>query len=197
MPLRPVPRILSASAQQPRPRRRRRGLRAVAVAALGVAAILLASTAVNLALEQSEKSATVAYGEQIHINAGAINVVRSGNAGPTIVMLSGLGTAAPALDFAPLIRELGGFRTVVVEGFGYGYSDMSARPRTPSRTTKPPRAGPPAPPASQIQLRQPLPTTSGHAFLQPRAWSAGPRLWGTGNPRATATPQPNASRCVR
>ncbi|MEC5181729.1 alpha/beta fold hydrolase [Arthrobacter sp. CG_A4] len=55
---------------------------------------------------------------------------RNGHAGQSIVLLSGLGTAAPVLDFAPLIRELGDFNVTVVEGFGYGYSDLSASERT-------------------------------------------------------------------
>lgn len=59
-----------------------------------------------------------------------MNVYRNGHPGQPIVLLSGLGTAAPALDFAPLIRELGGFEVIVVEGFGYGYSDMEASERT-------------------------------------------------------------------
>jgi pimeloyl-ACP methyl ester carboxylesterase len=56
--------------------------------------------------------------------------VRGGTGGQPIVLLSGLGTPAPGLDFAPLIRELNGFEVIVVEGFGYGYSDMEAGPRT-------------------------------------------------------------------
>jgi len=52
-----------------------------------------------------------------------------------MVLLSGLGTAAPALDFAPLIRQLRDYNVFVVEGFGYGYSDMSARPRTVQNIT--------------------------------------------------------------
>jgi pimeloyl-ACP methyl ester carboxylesterase len=52
-----------------------------------------------------------------------------------MVLLSGLGTAAPALDFAPLIRLLGAYNVIVVEGFGYGYSDLSARPRTVQNIT--------------------------------------------------------------
>ena len=64
-----------------------------------------------------------------------MNVWRNGHAGPTMVLLSGLGTAAPALDFAPLIRQLGAYNVIVVEGFGYGYSDMSARPRTVQNIT--------------------------------------------------------------
>ena len=42
----------------------------------------------------------------------------------------GLGTAAPALDFGPLVRQLEGYRVVVVEGFGYGYADLTAPERT-------------------------------------------------------------------
>jgi pimeloyl-ACP methyl ester carboxylesterase len=64
-----------------------------------------------------------------------MNVWRNGHAGPTMVLLSGLGTAAPALDFAPLIRQLGDYNVFVVEGFGYGYSDMKARPRTVQNIT--------------------------------------------------------------
>jgi pimeloyl-ACP methyl ester carboxylesterase len=52
-----------------------------------------------------------------------------------VVLLTGLGTAAPALDFAPLVRRLGAYDVIVVEGFGYGYSDMSARPRTVQNIT--------------------------------------------------------------
>jgi pimeloyl-ACP methyl ester carboxylesterase len=92
--------------------------------------LVLASTAANLIIEGVEKSNSVAYGQKIRISEGDINVVRSGDKGPTLVLLTGLGTAAPGLDFAPLIRELNGFQTVVVEPFGYGYSDTSARPRT-------------------------------------------------------------------
>jgi len=50
--------------------------------------------------------------------------------GQPIVLLSGLGTPAPGLDFAPLARELSGFDVIAVEGFGYGYSDMEAPPRS-------------------------------------------------------------------
>ncbi|BCW71607.1 alpha/beta hydrolase [Arthrobacter sp. NicSoilB8] len=100
------------------------------VVALSVTGLLLASTGMNLILEQTEKSGAAAYGEKVRISGGTVNVTRTGNAGPTIVLLSGLGTPAPGLDFAPLIRELGGYQVIAVEGFGYGYSDMAARPRT-------------------------------------------------------------------
>ena len=58
--------------------------------------------------------------------------------GPEITVLPGPSkpVTAQALDFAPLIRELGGFGVIVVEGFGYGYSDMNASERT-NRTSAP------------------------------------------------------------
>ncbi len=49
----------------------------------------------------------------------------------TIVLLSGLGTAAPVLDFEPLINQMAkNHKVVVVEPFGYGWSDMTEKERT-------------------------------------------------------------------
>lgn len=114
------------------PRRKRRWLRRLGIAALVVLGLVLASAVANAALEAQEKATTPAYGERIAVAGGSLNVVRNGNAqqGPPIILLSGLGTAAPGLDFAPLIRELSGFDVMVVEGFGYGYSDLEASART-------------------------------------------------------------------
>jgi pimeloyl-ACP methyl ester carboxylesterase len=91
----------------------------------------LASTAANSFLEQQEKSSLAPYGDLVEVAGGAVNVYRAGIEGAQpLVLLTGLGTTAPALDFAPLIRELGSYDVIVVEGFGYGYSDMSAPERT-------------------------------------------------------------------
>ena len=137
MPSRPLfHRTHSAPDQPPRRRRTRRALRVTGVTALAVAGLLLVSTSANLIMEGAEKSNSAPYGEKVRIKEGIINVSRSGHTGPVIVLLSGLGTPAPALDFAPLIRELGGFQSVVVEGFGYGYSDTAARPRTVENITE-------------------------------------------------------------
>ena len=98
-------------------------------------ALVLASASINLILTKQEKSRFAPYGQRVSVDGGNVNVWRNGHAGPTMVLLSGLGTAAPALDFAPLIRQLGDYNVFVVEGFGYGYSDMSARPRTVQNIT--------------------------------------------------------------
>lgn len=117
-------------------RPRRRWLRRFGIAALALVAVVAVSASFNLVMEKREKSATKPYGERVPVAGGAMNVWQNGRTGrPTIVLLSGLGTPAPALDFAPLIRELGDYNVVVVEGFGYGYSDMKARPRTVDNIT--------------------------------------------------------------
>ena len=110
-------------------RRIKRTLWIVGIAAAAVIVAVLISTATNALFEQTER-AQPSYGERVDAGDGALNVVRHGTTGPTIVMLSGYGTAAPGLDFAPLIRALDGYQVVVVEGFGYGHSDTTAPPRT-------------------------------------------------------------------
>lgn len=103
------------------------------VLAAATLALVLASTAANLVMERSERASIPSNGERVQVSGGALNVYRTAAAtgsGRTLVLLSGLGTAAPALDFSPLIRELDDFNVVVVEGFGYGYSDTTRKPRT-------------------------------------------------------------------
>lgn len=117
------------------PRRHRRA-RAAGIVALTAAALVLSCTIVNGALNTSERTTTPAYGQRTAVTGGSVNVYRHGDIGPTIVMLSGARTASPAIDFAPLIRELDGYQVVVMEGFGYGYADSSTpRPRTVENIT--------------------------------------------------------------
>jgi pimeloyl-ACP methyl ester carboxylesterase len=111
-------------------KKRRRGLRVIGIAALVVLGLILVSTAVNGILERTEKSTLAPYGERVGVSGGSLNVYRNGQEGQPIVLLSGLGTPAPGLDFAPLVRELSGYDVLVVEGFGYGYSDMAASARS-------------------------------------------------------------------
>ena len=128
-PKREAPKDADSVPRRRRPRRRK-GLRILAAAVLTAIGLGLASTGANLLLERQERASITPYGERVEITGGAVNVYRNGQPGQPIVLLSGLGTAAPALDFAPLIRELGDFNVTVVEGFGYGYSDMSASERS-------------------------------------------------------------------
>ena len=117
-----------------RPRRQRRLRFVGALFVVGTAA-LVASTATNLILERVEQSQITPYGHRISVGNGALNVVQNGQSGPPLVLLSGLGTAAPGLDFAPLVRQLDDYSVTIVENFGYGYSDQTAPARTVENIT--------------------------------------------------------------
>jgi pimeloyl-ACP methyl ester carboxylesterase len=108
----------------------RRLARFAGFAALGLLVLVLVSTGLSAVLTQYERTSTDPYGRRVAVEGGSVNVVDHAADGPTVVLLSGLGTPAPALDFGPLVRELDGYRVVVVEGFGYGYADMAAPERT-------------------------------------------------------------------
>ena len=93
---------------------RKRFLRILATVGIGVAALVLFSTASNLIMGTVERSSISPYGETVSIDSGDVNVWVAGNGEETIVLLSGYGTAAPTLDFAPLTKQLQIHHTVVV-----------------------------------------------------------------------------------
>ncbi|MFS0868719.1 alpha/beta fold hydrolase [Paenibacillus xylanilyticus] len=72
-----------------------------------------------------------AIGQYVQIENQRMHVYTKGNGPNTIVLFSGLGTASPVLDFEPLINEMSKHnRVVVLEPFGYGWSDKTDRKRT-------------------------------------------------------------------
>lgn len=53
-----------------------------------------------------------------------------GGGDKTLVFMSGSGTSSPILDFISLARELkDDYRVVIVEKFGYGFSDITNESR--------------------------------------------------------------------
>ena len=112
-----------------------RALRTTTVAVAILLVLASVSTVANAGITSSEKSELVPYGQKVTIASGDINVYRNGGSGPTMVLLSGYGTAAPAVDFAPLVRELDAFDVIVVERFGYGYSDLDVPDRSIENVT--------------------------------------------------------------
>ncbi|MFF1574251.1 alpha/beta fold hydrolase [Leifsonia sp. NPDC058292] len=99
---------------------------------VAVPALTLATTSiVNAVATRSEESSIEPYGQRVPVGGKQMNVVISGHGGETIVLLPGLGTAAPGLDFQPLIEDLGAtHRVIAVEPFGTGLSDQTDAPRT-------------------------------------------------------------------
>ncbi|MGG4491216.1 alpha/beta hydrolase [Metabacillus idriensis] len=72
-----------------------------------------------------------APGELVEVDGMNMHVYTKGEGENTIVLLSGLGTAAPVLDFEPLINEMAKHSKIVVaEPFGYGWSDLTTKKRT-------------------------------------------------------------------
>lgn len=99
---------------------------------VAVVVLALATTGiVNVVATNAEADKIESYGQLVDVDGKEMNVVVSGQGDETIVLLPGFGTAAPALDFLPLITELeSDYRVVAVEPFGYGLSDQTEAERT-------------------------------------------------------------------
>lgn len=69
-------------------------------------------------------------GEFVTVSGHKMHVYRDGNTrGPKLVFLSGSATVAPVYDFKILYRKLlRDFRVIVIEKFGYGYSEHYEAP---------------------------------------------------------------------
>jgi pimeloyl-ACP methyl ester carboxylesterase len=99
---------------------------------IGVVALALGTTAiVNVVATNSEAANLTPYGQLVEVDGKNMNVVVRGSGAETVVLLTGFATAAPGLDFEPLIEQLeDDYRVVAVEPFGYGLSDDTDVPRT-------------------------------------------------------------------
>ena len=95
------------------------------VGLIGLLALLVIGSTINHRLRiPGEEAAHPPPGEMVAVNGHRLHVYAEGTGGPTLVLLSGSGTTAPALDFKGLYRLLSDeYRTVVVERAGYGWSE--------------------------------------------------------------------------
>lgn len=112
-------------------------------AAIGLAVALLVGAIVVVGgsyldhrrLVELEKELYPAPGTLVSVGAEAgpdhlLHVYAEGAGDPTLVFLSGFGTSAPFFDFKPLFTKLSeDYRIAVVERAGYGWSDITSRPR--------------------------------------------------------------------
>ncbi len=79
---------------------------------------------------KSEQGKIQSYGQLVPVDGKKMNVLIQGNGEETVVLLTGYGTAAPALDFKLLIDKLSPYyKIVVIEPFGYGLSDQTDKER--------------------------------------------------------------------
>ncbi|PMC37588.1 alpha/beta hydrolase [Bacillus sp. UMB0899] len=82
-----------------------------------------------------------AIGQLVEVDGKKMHVYTEGEGEHTVVLLSGLGTTAPALDFEPLMNEMAkNNKVVVIEPFGYGWSDVTKKERTVENITEEIRA---------------------------------------------------------
>lgn len=73
----------------------------------------------------AEKKLREPLGQLVDINGNNMSIYVEGSGSRTLVFLSGSGTCSPILDFKSLYSLLSDdYRIVVVEKFGYGYSDV-------------------------------------------------------------------------
>ncbi|WP_169086183.1 alpha/beta fold hydrolase [Paenibacillus sp. PL91] len=106
-------------------------LKSLAVLVIAIGVFIVIVFIVNLISNKSEQGKIQPYGQLVPVDGKNMNVLIQGKGEETIVLLPGYGTAAPALDFKPLVEELSPFyKVVVIEPFGYGLSDRTEKERS-------------------------------------------------------------------
>ena len=94
--------------------------------------VILVAIYINhrIQLNKEEKLKTP-LGKLIEVDGHQMSVYVEGNGDKTIVFMSGGGTCSPILDFKSLYSTLSdNYKIVVVEKFGYGYSDIVDKDRS-------------------------------------------------------------------
>ena len=99
---------------------------------LGVFVLAIGGTTVwHQVVTANEAKHLPEYGQFVEVDGKRMNAVVAGSGAETIVLIPGFGTAAPALDFDPLITELSAHaRVIAIEPLGFGLSDPTDVPRT-------------------------------------------------------------------
>ncbi|WP_430155027.1 alpha/beta fold hydrolase [Paenibacillus algorifonticola] len=106
-------------------------LKAIATVVIAIVVFVAVVFFVDLFSSKSEQAKLLPYGQSVAVDGKYMNVSTHGEGEETIVLLPGYGTAAPALDFKPLIEQLSPFyKVVVIEPFGYGLSDLTDKERS-------------------------------------------------------------------
>ena len=107
----------------------KKGIRSMLRVFLWIAAIIVILICICFGYHRyrlrKEEKLREPLGQLIDINENNISIYVEGSGSKTLVFLSGGGTCSPILDFKSLYSLLSDeYRIVVVEKFGYGYSDI-------------------------------------------------------------------------
>lgn len=91
-----------------------------------IAVFLIVMTVYNQVMLKKEKSLLNNYpGERVEIDGHTMNVYTEGEGEHTLVFMAGFGTSSPIYDFKRLTDvQCKDNQIVVIEKFGYGYSDI-------------------------------------------------------------------------
>lgn len=74
---------------------------------------------------KKEKILFKPLGQMVEVNGNKMSIYTEGEGDNTLIFMSGGGTSSPILDFKSLYSELSDdYRIVVIEKFGYGFSDI-------------------------------------------------------------------------
>ena len=98
----------------------------IALFIIATIVVLLIAIYINHGIQTNkEKELLSPMGQMVKINGANMSVYVEGSGDKTLVFMSGGGTSSPILDFKSLFSLLSDkYRMVVVEKFGYGFSDV-------------------------------------------------------------------------
>lgn len=104
----------------------------IIIIVLAVLLVVLSAIFINHRIRLNKESELrTPIGELVEVNGHKMSVYTEGNGDKTIVFMSGGGTCSPILDFKSLYSTLSDdYKIVVVEKFGYGFSDVVDKERT-------------------------------------------------------------------
>jgi surfactin synthase thioesterase subunit len=96
-----------------------------------IIAFLIIISIVGQGRKYLERDDIKPLGTLMEVDGKKMHVYSQGEGEKTIVLMPGLGTNTPSIDFNPLIEELKkDFKVVVVEPLGYGFSDVTSKERS-------------------------------------------------------------------
>lgn len=96
-----------------------------------ILALLIIISIVGQVRKYLEENDVKPLGVLVNVDGKKMHIYSEGHGKKTIILMPGLGSVAPSIDFKPLINELkNDFKVVVVEPFGYGFSEETSKERT-------------------------------------------------------------------
>ena len=109
---------------------KKKGRKAILII-LGIIIIFLLAVYINHRIQLNKESKLLtSLGEIIEVDGHNMSIYTEGTGSKTIVFMSGGGTCSPILDFKSLYSLLSDeYKVVVVEKFGYGFSDVVNKER--------------------------------------------------------------------